>query len=228
MLIYVNITDRQTDKHIKSIVRNLTKTLPYLLNLCEKHSVYPIFIFSCVNLLNLCEKHSVYSFQFFLRDNLLLQKNLPSLCEDTVFLCVNLIDPPASSSSFASWHQPSCSRWRRRRASRPRWVWLGGRRPRPVCPSRRHMPRELESGGWTTFGAGDRPLAPWSSMSRECSALWSRCRSECLFRRSLHAKDTCLNKSFFIWFFSSNNVIKMEKQLVDTNWNTEKYRYTIW
>ena len=25
MLIYVNITDRQTDKHIKSIVRNLTK-----------------------------------------------------------------------------------------------------------------------------------------------------------------------------------------------------------
>ena len=25
MLIYVKITDRQTDKHIKSIVRNLTK-----------------------------------------------------------------------------------------------------------------------------------------------------------------------------------------------------------
>ncbi len=25
MLIYVNITDRQTDKHIKSIVRDLTK-----------------------------------------------------------------------------------------------------------------------------------------------------------------------------------------------------------
>jgi len=27
MLIYVNITDRRTDKHIKSIVRNLTKKL---------------------------------------------------------------------------------------------------------------------------------------------------------------------------------------------------------
>ena len=25
MLIYVNITDRQTEKHVKSIVRNLTK-----------------------------------------------------------------------------------------------------------------------------------------------------------------------------------------------------------
>ena len=30
MLIYVNITDRRTDKHIKSIVRNLSK---YLINL---------------------------------------------------------------------------------------------------------------------------------------------------------------------------------------------------
>ena len=26
-------------------------------------------------------------------DNLLLQKNIQSLCENTVFLCVNLIDP---------------------------------------------------------------------------------------------------------------------------------------
>ena len=26
-------------------------------------------------------------------DNLLLQKNVPSLCENTVFLCVNLIEP---------------------------------------------------------------------------------------------------------------------------------------
>jgi len=32
-------------------------------------------------------------FSFFLCDNLLLQKNLQSLCENTVFLCVNLIDP---------------------------------------------------------------------------------------------------------------------------------------
>ena len=27
ILIYVNITDRRTDKHIKSIVRNLTKKI---------------------------------------------------------------------------------------------------------------------------------------------------------------------------------------------------------
>ena len=32
-------------------------------------------------------------FLVFLCDNLLLQKNVPSLCENTVFLCVNLIEP---------------------------------------------------------------------------------------------------------------------------------------
>jgi len=44
-----------------------------------------------VNLLNLFSR-----FSFILSDNLLLQKNAQSLCEKTVFLCVNLIDPKAN------------------------------------------------------------------------------------------------------------------------------------
>jgi len=47
----------------------------------------------CFYLLNLCVNHSVLSFFSFLCDNLLLQKCVKSLCEITVFLCVNLIDP---------------------------------------------------------------------------------------------------------------------------------------
>ena len=34
-----------------------------------------------------------FVFLFFLRDNLILQKCLQSLCENTVILCVNLIHP---------------------------------------------------------------------------------------------------------------------------------------
>ncbi len=47
----------------------------------------------CFYLLNLCVNHSVLSFFSFLCDNLLLKKCVQSLCEITVFLCVNLIDP---------------------------------------------------------------------------------------------------------------------------------------
>ncbi len=47
----------------------------------------------CFYLLNLCVNHCVLSFFYFLCDNLLLQKCVQSLCEITVFLCVNLIDP---------------------------------------------------------------------------------------------------------------------------------------
>ena len=47
----------------------------------------------CFYLLNLCVSHSVLFFFSFLCDNLLLQKCVQNLCEITVFLCVNLIDP---------------------------------------------------------------------------------------------------------------------------------------
>ena len=46
----------------------------------------------CAYLLNLCVKHSFFSF-FFLCDNLLLQRCVQSLCENTIILCVYLIDP---------------------------------------------------------------------------------------------------------------------------------------
>ena len=36
--------------------------------------------------------------KFYLCDNLLLQKNIQSLCENTVFLCVNLIDPLSTAN----------------------------------------------------------------------------------------------------------------------------------
>ena len=46
-------------------------------------------------------KSTLFSlFSFFLCDNLLLQKNVQSLCENTVFLCVNLIDPLGESGEM--------------------------------------------------------------------------------------------------------------------------------
>jgi hypothetical protein len=56
MLIYDNITDRQTDKHIKNIVRNLTKaTYRHLLNL----STYLLSIFNYYQSLVLKEKNFI-------------------------------------------------------------------------------------------------------------------------------------------------------------------------
>ena len=52
-------------------------------------------------------KSTLFSlFRFFLCDNLLLQKNTQSLCENTVFLCVNLIDPSLNNTTNTSdyWH----------------------------------------------------------------------------------------------------------------------------
>jgi hypothetical protein len=50
-------------------------------------------------------KSTLFSlFSFFLCDNLLLQKNVQSLCENTVFLCVNLIDPNPESTLFNNIH----------------------------------------------------------------------------------------------------------------------------
>ena len=51
-------------------------------------------------LLNLCVNHSVLSFFSFLCENLLLQKRVQSLCEITVFLCANLIDPSATNPTL--------------------------------------------------------------------------------------------------------------------------------
>ena len=53
----------------------------------------------CFYLLNRCVNHSVLSFFSFLCDNLLLQKCVQSLCEITVFLCVNLIDPASNNNN---------------------------------------------------------------------------------------------------------------------------------
>ena len=61
--------------------------------LCVDSSIWENKKNLCFYLQNLCVNHSALSFLSFLCDNLLLQKCSQSLCEMTVFLCVNLIDP---------------------------------------------------------------------------------------------------------------------------------------
>ena len=57
MLIYVNITDRQTDNHIKSIVRNLTKPLYiYLAHLLKILLINFIWFILCKQESRICTR----------------------------------------------------------------------------------------------------------------------------------------------------------------------------
>jgi len=91
---------------------------------------------SCFYLLNLCANHAVLSFFSFLCDNLLLQKCVQSLCEMTVFLCVNLIDPskphrPMTTTSMRTRAQWTCLT---RSGERARAIWTWTRTPlTPPC-----------------------------------------------------------------------------------------------
>jgi len=79
----------------------------------------------CFYFLNQCVNHSALSFFSFLCDNLLLQTCAQSLCEITVFLCLNLIDPPSTctpasrSSRKTLAAGPDCSWSWMRRTRRP-------------------------------------------------------------------------------------------------------------